>query len=139
MGWVNISYSQHIRLKEATRQGWAGGVCCVHGTNFSFSFLVSKKGRSSFSLDTLWTDGYCHPIAGIDQKMKFEKDTTIHLYPKISFNDAYIYYPDKDISLNKQCYDPLKHGCLLIYRIDKKRYEMDLTPYVKELMFIAYP
>ncbi len=129
-------YGQTVWLKKATQQKWAGGICCIHGINYEFGFQIIR-GNKNFSLDTIWTEGYCHPVERINQNMKFGKDTTLQLSYGIRMDD---YYTNKnDSNRLRPCYDATRKGIILVYRINKIRFEMDFTIYVKELEFIGYP
>lgn len=124
--------AQSINLIHATSQGWAGGVCCRQGENYNIQLKI-VLGKTPVVLDSLWLKGYCMSIAKYNPK-KVRQDETVYvtIMENIVTDD---YYIDPEI----KCYDPNKVGVSFTYYIRGKKKLMDITPYIKELEFIAYP
>lgn len=133
----SLAHSQQIYIGGGTQQRWAGGVCCRHGVNYNLSISIHRETKP-FSLDTIWIDGQCHAISGINDKMKFKNDTTFQLQLSIFYDDRDKIY-QIDVNTDNSCYDPNKMGVRLIYTVGRTRHERIMTDFLMELESIAYP
>ncbi len=134
------AFSQQVSVTSATRQGWAGGICCVHGVNYTVNVLVILN-KNPITFDTLWTEGYCHDLAKYNSKALKQQDT---LYIRFSeglriFDHQQIYTIDQQQEIIIPCYNTNKKGVLLQYKVNEKTYLLDITTYVTELESWAYP
>lgn len=133
------TFSQQVSVTSATQQGWAGGICCVHGVNYTVNVKVILN-KQPITFDTLWTEGYCHDLAKYNSKALKQQDTLyIRFSEGISINDHQPYILDQQQEVIPLCYNANKKGVLLQYRINKEIYSLNVTPYLQELMFLAYP
>src|SRR5687767_5949831 len=132
MGAAPDMLSQSIQITHATRQSWAGGVCCRTGTSYQINLQLNLV-KYSIQLDSLWLEGYCRNLSGYNQVNHPLKDTVdITIRENLSFDDG---FPVNEM----YCYDPDKKGVIISYIIRKKKYYLNVSPFMKELEFIGYP
>lgn len=127
--------AQQIEFIDGTHQSWSGGICCRHGSNYQLTFKVFK-GLKNISLDTLWTDSYCHPLnQNFDMRM-MKKDSTIQVAKSIVMDDHLNNYISDD---KHACYDPSRFGTYIIYRVGGIRFELNIGDRIRHLVPLAYP
>lgn len=121
-----------IQVTEATKQSWSGGICCKRGVNYNIGLLIFPS-KHPVILDSLWLEGNCRSLASYNYKGRTKKDTlSIYITDGLSY--------DNKIQVDTiWCKDPTKKGVIISYYQNNIRYLLDITPYIKELMFIAYP
>lgn len=132
-GWI---HAQQIQFIKGTHQSWSGGICCRRGSHYTFTFTISY-GKNPIQLDTLWTDGYCHPIHNEWVGGQLKNDSTIQIYCSVQMDDNRM---NTDILPDSACYDAAKRGYFLVYRINGKRLLLELPEKkIQQLAPIAYP
>lgn len=121
-----------IQVTEATRQSWSGGICCRSGVNYNIGLLILPS-KYPVILDSLWLEGNCRSLASYNYKGRTKRDTlSVYITDGLSY--------DNKIQIDTiWCKDPTKRGVIISYYQNNIRYLLDITPYIKELMFISYP
>ncbi len=121
-----------IEVTEATKQKWYSGMSYKNGIlyNIGLAILPSKH---PIILDTLWLEGNCRSLASYNYKGKSKSDTL-----SVYISDGLNYDGKIQVDAN-WCKDPAKKGVIISYHQNNIRYLLDITPFLKELDFIAYP
>lgn len=127
--------AQSVKVIRATSQGWAGGICCKHGVKYVINLKVIRS-KQPITLDTLWLEGFARDMSDQNKKKLNRKDTlSIQISDGISYDDGLI-----NIDKNPDVfYDGTKTGVILVYRINNKRMELNISPFIEDLGFLAYP
>ena len=126
------SYAADIQITEASFQKWYSGMSYRNGTLYNIGLTIYPS-KHPITLDTLWLEGNCRSLASYNYKGRSKSDTlSVYIMDGLSY--------DGKIQVDAcWCKDPSKKGVLISYHKDNTRYLLDVTPYLKELMFIAYP
>lgn len=119
---------------KATSQGWAGGVCCVSGTNYSVTFLL-KDTPKTIEVDGVYLQNtgklYCtlsHPLV-----QKEGTYYTVNFPTRFDENDRYI---EKEITVVER--RAFEGKALILLTVDKKAVEIIVNEF-EYLDFLAYP
>lgn len=124
-------FSQSIKVISATSQGWAGGVCCRTGINYHIQLQISDK-RKTIKLDSLWMNGNCASIAKYYIPKSCKTDSCfVNLDEGVTWDDG--------MPMNNWCYDHRKKGVVISYYLRGRKKWLDISPYMIELEFMAFP
>jgi len=137
----NSLSAQDLKVIEATKQNWAGGVCCSYGTNYTFSF-ESADTLQTISIDTLW----------IGKQYYVENQTRRFSFSKAIQNDKMIYHITVADSYNSRgietynefeeipVINPLKYKgqACIVYHVLNRRKIFEIENII-EYAAIAYP
>ena len=83
------------RIVDAKATSWAGGVCCVYGTNYVVQMELHRS--SDFTLDKIWLQSRPDPIYGRIQRMN---DSIVNIYFEFSENRGDLDFVDNEIELS---------------------------------------
>lgn len=75
IAFLFYNYNNAQTVKKATRQSWAGGVCCISGVNYNV-YLDSKLSIKKVSIHKIWLKNY-GLIQGSVSELPNEKNTLI--------------------------------------------------------------
>lgn len=127
-----LSFGQLPTVSKATSQGWAGGACCVSGTNYSITISGSEEILKDFKVNSVCIGGNKFDTSMVTVNA-YTKENIKYIilsmgivnseYPRdFKIIDKTPPCPDNEVNFN---------GCKSSYtlQIDK----------VEELMFVAYP
>ena len=128
--WSSPLFSQAIRLVSATCQRWAGGICCRSGINYHIQLKVAKR-KALVKLDSLWMNGNCVDISKYNDHVNNKTSSLITLRESVSRENG--------MTVGNECFDETKTGVVISYYLNGGKKLMDITPYIKELEFQAYP
>ncbi len=132
-----LLHCQSLKVVSATSQGWAGGICCATGVNYHINLQLIRT-KLPIILDTIWLEGYPRDLSAYNTKKEGKTDT-VNIFIQEGWRTN-IYeidrISDKEFILN---YDETKTGVKVQYRLGKQKLTLDITPFLKELEFIAYP
>jgi hypothetical protein len=121
-----------IEITEATKQKWHSGISYRNGILYNIGLTIFPS-KHPIILDTLWLEGNCRSLASYNYKGRTKSDTlSVYISDGLNYDGKILV----DASWRK---DPTKKGVIISYHQNKIRYLLDITPYLKELMFIAYP
>lgn len=121
-----------IRVTEATKQSWASGISYQHGVLYNIGLLIYPS-SSPITLDSMWLEGNGRSLINYNYKGRRKNDTISVWITDEIFYDAKIRIDSHwDI-------DPNKKGIIISYFKNKKKFLLDVTPYIKELYPVAYP
>lgn len=124
-------HSQQIKVISATSQGWAGGVCCRTGINYNIQLRILNP-KHSLKLDSLWMEGYCVNISDYGISKREKSDTVfLRLQKGVTW--------DEGMPTDNWCFNSTRKGVIISYYLNGKKKWLDVTPYIKELEFQAYP
>jgi hypothetical protein len=131
--------AQLVRFKDATRQSWAGGVCCAHGTNYVVNLEVESAGN--FQVDTIWIKGQPQPLTSLDLQRIYPGDSSRyflqiragHTWGRMGWQN------DEIIEVRKDKPAPEFEGeALVVYRLRGKQHRLEI-PEIAELPYLAFP
>jgi hypothetical protein len=126
------THASDIKVTEATQQKWHSGMSYKNGILYNIGLTIYPS-KHPVILDTLWLEGNCRSLASYNYKGRSKSDTL-----SVYISDGLNY--DGKIQVDASwCKDPGKKGIMISYHQNNTRYLLDITPYIKELMFIAYP
>lgn len=120
---------------KATSQGWAGGVCCVSGTNYSVVFELSKSIKK-FEVDSVYVKAYgwapitLHSEYSVDNKRRIN----VSFESRRNEYDPYLY----DRAVLIPFIRNFEGEALIILKVNGKRVDKTISSF-EELMFLAYP
>src|SRR5687767_793278 len=124
-------FSQQVKIISATKQGWAAGVCCRSGVNYNIQLQFFNM-KERVELDSLWIDGNCVVLSKYNNKdLKKSDSCYVIIQEGVSWDDG--------MPMENWCFDATKAGVLISYYIKGKKKWLNITPYIKELEFLAYP
>ncbi|MFM7023889.1 MAG: hypothetical protein ACKOXB_13040 [Flavobacteriales bacterium] len=125
-----LSFSQKLKLVNATAQRWSGGIAGSSGTNYSVEFSVSPK--DSVHLDSVYLNGKSYGLVASNQaiydafwfKRPEKKKTFISLIIKESFMQCA--YPVADPMQQVKAPMPAvaEGSALLIYHVNGKKKQL---------------
>lgn len=120
---------------KATSQGWAGGVCCVSGTNYSVVFELPKSIKK-FEVDSVYLQTYGWIPSTLYPEYSVENERRINLSFGIrqDENSPYLY----NEVLEKPIIRNFEGAALIILKVNGKQVEKTISSF-EELMFLAYP
>ncbi|MFT5858306.1 MAG: hypothetical protein ACI865_000392 [Flavobacteriaceae bacterium] len=137
---LKSSISQEVI--KATRQNWAGGVCCVSGTNFHVTLKIRQK-LSDISIEDVWLQ-QDEPLVGSILKDPTSKNT-YHISFGFSRNEiaefdhlGAISEPKKDQSDVTKIRPEFKAKALIILVVSGKKIEILIEEF-ETLSMLAYP
>ncbi|HLP11901.1 MAG TPA: hypothetical protein VK177_08230 [Flavobacteriales bacterium] len=133
---VSLNGICQLPTVQATSQGWAGGVCCRSGINYSVT-LTGKKGTlDDFKVSSVCIGGLQFESAQINVRITDAGDKTIvYLHMGTSHNDTE-YRPDgiKEETFKQGTCSDMQVN----YSTGRKRQTVIIEK-VDELEFLAYP
>ena len=131
---VSTFHGNSQEIIKATSQGWAGGVCCVSGTNYSVTFLLKDtpktieiEGVYLQNTDKLYST-LSHPLVQKDGTYY-----TVNFPTRFDENDRYLEKEIKPIVTKN-----FDGKALILLKIDKKTVEIVVTEF-ESMGFLAYP
>ncbi len=126
------SFSQEISA-TATRQRWAGGVCCVTGTNYVITIRGSLDSLNNAEFHEVYIDG--HEFSINKKKDKDNTYTILHYNFSHSINRQREIYDEKIIEINKDSIIQENH---IVITYNGQRLKIPIES-ITELMYLAYP
>jgi len=131
-GFCLNAHAADIKITEATRQSWSGGICCRKGINYNIGLLILPS-KYPVTLDSLWLEGNCRSLASYNYKGRTKNDTlSVYIMDGLSY--------DGGIQVDGSwCKDPTKKGVIISYYKNREKFLLDITPYIKDLFPLAYP
>lgn len=130
---LTISVSAQLVNIKATRQHWAGGVCCVTGTNYSISISGGLDTLNKMEFKSAIIDGNEFVINKVIDKTN--QDKIFHF----SFSVSQNHYREEihDIKFEKTEDVVNKPNSInFIYQGQEMTIEIN---HIEELMYLAYP
>lgn len=123
-------------LVKATSQGWAGGVCCISGTNYTATLLFAKEPT------TITVEGvYLQNTGKIEASIVKQVTGEIGTYYLIQFGNTinHTEYPE----MTKQKIEVTERrnfegNALIVLIINGKPTDVIIEEF-EQLMFLAYP
>lgn len=137
--------AQLLQVKQATKQGWAGGICCSHGTIYQIQLRITQP-KARIAIDSLWLDGLLYAMPHGDEvgtvltTVEDSAGTTLNLQVQFSWNE--FGYNPRDLGFERKD-QPFHRGQpgtdgVLFYHHRGSRHRFSLGDF-KELPPIAYP
>lgn len=129
---------------KATSQGWAGGVCCVSGTNYAVTFK-SSSGPDAYKIEEIWLSNQARPLSGtLAQATKGEVIVNFGITRDETYNHEIL--PPDDIKVDEEAtrHDALlqkpdfKGVALIVLKKNGKKMKVIVEKF-EELPFLAYP
>lgn len=122
-------------ILKATKQDWAGGVCCISGTNYSLVFNLPKSVKTlevdSVYLQTYgWVPSTLHPEYLVDKQRRVNLSFSL----RRDENSPYLY----NEVLEQPNFRRFDGAALIILKVNGKRVEKTIASF-EELMFLVYP
>ncbi|MFZ5553070.1 MAG: hypothetical protein ACOZCO_08140 [Bacteroidota bacterium] len=118
----------------ATSQGWAGGICCRHGVNYSVTVTTGKLDIDSVNVMSVCIENKRYITSSLTV-IKYKNSFTIsfgyaaddHVYDGI--DDEHIPKKDNEISCDKN---------LVIFKLNGEMFSLKIEN-VTQLPYLAYP
>lgn len=129
---ANTSFSQKITA-TATRQEWAGGVCCVTGTNYVITIKGSVDSLNNSEFHEAYIDGYEFSIN--KQKDKDNTYTILHYNFSHSIDKRREIYDEEIIEIKKESFTQDNY---IVITYNGERLKIPIEP-ITDLMYLAYP
>lgn len=140
---IHTFSAQTITITNATKQSWAGGICCATGTNYQISLKVSGI-EKKFKLDTLWIGQKWFELSEQNSSLvKSERNGEVYYTINAGISENR-YYKSIDIEEKivpvKTVFSPAYTGAACIqYRDNNRQKQLLSIKEFKELDFLAYP
>jgi hypothetical protein len=137
--------AQMVQLKDATRQSWAGGVCCAHGINYVIQLNVASDAGSAgrFRVDTLWIKGVDHPFIQPEVQLTFTGDSskfTGVIHAGQTFDNRRMLLVQEELKEKAEA-PPAPHfegEALVVYHFRGKQRRLEIAAF-QELVPLAFP
>lgn len=120
---------------KSTSQRWAGGVCCVTGTNYSVVFELPTSVKSievdSVYLQTFgWVPSTLYPEYSVENKRRVNLNFAI----RRDENSPYMHNEVIEQPITRN----FEGAALIVLKVNGKRIEKTISSF-EELRFLAYP
>ena len=127
-------------VTQATRQGWAGGVCCVSGVNYTVTVLLKHQEPKTVEVEKIYLQGQ-HGMEGTVQSTGALPEgtrCTITFGTRRDETRDIRIMPIDPNELRQPDMRQFEGQALLILKVDGKPMEVIVTEF-QEMPYLAYP
>ena len=127
-------------VMQATRQGWAGGVCCVSGVNYNVTVLLRNQSPETIEVEKIYLQGQVAMEGTVQSKGELKEGTVCTITfgtRRDETRDIRIMPIDhKEIKNNNT--RQFEGAALLVLKINGKSMEVVVSEF-EEMPYLAYP